>query len=164
MRRYRREFSEVLSSSGSNMTKSRFLRLFLLSMLLIAVVLPTQSYVLYQNSVYPLVSYSWRLVHGSDWNRVYLVPAGGVVIFDRWAEIAVGFVVFPFFGLGQEAQKMYRKGLLSMGFGRWFPSLQHEPPARAQQGSIANSHAASLSSRARLLFHRKQSRGSLFSL
>ncbi len=164
MRRYRRDFSEVLSSSNSNLTKSRFLRLFLLSMTLIAIMLPTQSYVLYQNSIVPLIPYSWDLVHGPGWNQIFLVPAGGVALFDRWAQIAVGFAVFPFFGLGQDAQKLYRQGLLKMGFGRLFPCLHREPFNTAQQSSPNNSHAGSFSSRARLFFHRKQSRGSLFSL
>jgi len=85
MHRYRRDFSEILSSSNSNMTKSRFLRLFLLSMTLIAIMLPTQSYVLYRNSIVPLVPYSWESIHGPGWSEIFLVPAGGVVIFDRWA-------------------------------------------------------------------------------
>lgn len=164
MRKYRRDFSEVLSSSNSNMTKSRFLRLFLLAMTLIAIMLPTQSYVLYRNCVVPLIPYSWDLVHGPGWNQIFLVPAGGVVLFDRWAQIALGFAVFPFFGLGQDAQKLYRQGLLKMGFGRLFPRLHRESFAGTQQVSLATNHAGSFSSRARLFFHRKQSVGSLFSL
>lgn len=164
MRRYRREFSEILSSSSSNMTKSRFLRLFLLSMTLIAIMLPTQSYVLYQNSIVPLVPYSWDSIHGPGWSEIFLVPAGGVVIFDRWAQIAVGFAVFPFFGLGRDAQKLYRRGLLRLGFGRLFPSLHRESFTSAQQDSSTDNHARSFSSRTRLFFHKKQSSGSLFSM
>lgn len=146
------------------MTKSRFLRLFFLSMTLIAILVPTQAYILYQNSVVPLIPYSWESIHGRGWDTVYIMPTKGVVIFDRWVQIAAGFALFPFFGLGQDAKKLYRKGLLKIGLGRVFPSLHHELSPRNQQGSLINDREGSFSSRARLFFHKKQSQKSSFSL
>ena len=161
MHRYRKDFSDVLSSSNSNLTKSRFLRLFILSMALIIVVLPTQCYVLYQNSVVGFLPYSWEAVHGPHWNDIELFPAGGTVLFDRWIQIAVGFALFPFFGLGQDAQTMYRKWLLKIGFGKVFPCLHRQTSASHRQGSSTSGHAHSLGSRTRLLFHKKHSEGSM---
>ena len=164
MRRYQKNFSAVLSSSNSNMTKSRFLRLFILSMTLIAVVLPTQCYVLYRNSAVPLLPYSWSAVHGPNWNDVALIPTGGRVVFDRWIEIAIGLALFPFFGLGQDAKVMYRKGLLKIGFGKAFPCLHYHPAVRPHQRCLTSERSGSFGSRSRLFFHKRQSEGSTLSL
>ena len=164
MRRYRKDFSEILGSANSNMTKSRFLRLFILSITLIAVVLPTQCYVLYENSIVALLPYSWDAVHGPDWQTIGFFPSYGTVLFDRWIEIAIGFALFPLFGLGNDAQKMYRKGLLKIGLGRIFPRLHYQTSPSPQNSSFRSSHTNSLGSRARLLFHKQQSEGSRFSL
>ena len=164
MRRYRKDFSEVLGSSNSNMTKSRFLRLFILSMTLIVAVLPTQYYVLYRNSAEYMLPYSWELVHGPGWSHPVFFPSFGTVSFDRWIQIAAGFALFPFFGLGRDAQSMYRKALLKMGFGKMFPRLYHQSPATTLSSSSTSSRGTSFGSRARLFFHRKPTRGSFFSL
>ena len=164
MRRYRRAFSEVLGSSNSNMTKSRFLRLFILSMALIIAVFPTQYYVLYRNSIVPLLPYSWDDVHGLDWNDIALIPTDGTVIFDRWIQIGIGFAIFPCFGLGQDAQKMYREALLKIGFGKIFPCLYRHPPLRPPRQSLASGLSSSLGTRARMFFHKRLSEGSMFSL
>ena len=164
MRKYRRDFCEVLGSSNSNMTKSRFLRLFILSMTLIVAVLPTQFYVLYRNSTIPLLPYSWSAIHGPEWWKIGLFPSFGTVIFDRWIQIGIGFAIFPFFGLGQDAQKMYRKALLKIGLGRIFPGLHRRFSTSPRQGSSTNNHSRSFGSRARLFFHKRSSEGSMFSL
>ena len=163
MRKYRKDFSEVLSSSNSNMTRSRFLRLFILSMVLLAIVFPLDIYILYRNASFPLLPYSWVAVHGPDWNTIDLIPTGGIIPFDRWIMIAVGFTVFPFFGLGHDAMIMYRRWLLKMGFGKIFPCLCRESSSRHSANSPTSSHANSVGSRVRLLFHKKQSGGTLFS-
>jgi len=156
MHKYRKEFSEVLSSSNSNLTKSRFMRLFWLSILLILVVLPVQYYVLVVNVSHPFVKYSWNEVH-ADWGNISSIPTNGAVIFDVWIQIAVGFAVFFFFGLGQDARNMYSKWLLKIGLGRVFPSLGRrshpEQPA----------HSSSTSS-TRALFSKRWSRSSFLSL
>ena len=55
-----------------------------------------------------------------------MVPAFGVVSFDRWIQAGAGFLVFFFFGMGRDAMKGYREGLLMVGLGRVFPSLKGE--------------------------------------
>ena len=134
MHRYRRSFSEVLISSNSNQTKARFLRLFLISIVLIMVVFPAEVYVLYVNSVVPMRPYSWSDVHGPTWWDIVLVPSGGAILFDRWMQIGAGLALFIFFGLGQDAKAMYRRWLLKIGLGRCFPCLWSRA-AIQQQGS-----------------------------
>ena len=73
-----------------------------------------------------------------------LVPTGGSVYYDRWIQIALGFGVFIFFGLGHDAQAQYRKWLLKAGFGRVFPGLYRQPsrgailPTSSQTGSFGS--------------------------
>lgn len=115
MRKYRRDFSSILSASNSNLTESRFLRVFLLSSLLVLIFLPLQTYVLYQNLSRPLLPYSWDLVHErSSWMDIIMVPQHGVVPLDRWITIILGLLLFVFFGLGSDATKMYRKWWLKL--------------------------------------------------
>ena len=164
MHKYRKDFASVLSASNSNMTKSRFLRLFILSLILIVIMLPTQLLVLFKNVTLPMSNpYSWSDVHGDEWNSVVLIPTGGSVRFDRWPQLAVGFLLFPFFGLGQDAQKMYRNGLLKIGVGRFFPCL-HRERSSPQQDSLATGDTETRSSKARLIFQKKISQASFLSL
>lgn len=158
MRRYRKEFAAILSASSSGLTRSRFLRLFSMSLTLIVLGLPVQFYVLYQNTRFPLVPYSWNRIHGPGWWDIILIPTEGSVTFDRWIQLAVGFTVFVFFGLGHDMKKMYRKWLLACGLGKVFPSFGRPTQQTVCQGP--NSQTDSYSSRAQTFFKRKFSRGS----
>jgi pheromone a factor receptor len=124
--KYSSEFDILLASSGSNMNKFRFLKLFWLSFILLLVVLPLQIYVLYFNisTNLPWLPFSWDAIHGSQWNTIIPVATGGTVVFpDHWVTIVASFVLFLFYGLGNDAIKLYRSWLLRVGVGRLFPSL-----------------------------------------
>lgn len=163
MRRYRKNFSEILASSNSNLTRNRFLRLFLLSMTLIVIFIPLQLYVLFVNSVDPpLLPYSWSLVHSPQWGDIILIPTSGKVNFDRWIQIAIGFGVFIFFGFGQDAQTMYRKWLLKAGLGRIFPGLHRQPSRRAILPTSRQTN--SFGSRTRIFFKDRLFRISMLSM
>ena len=136
MHRYRKTFSEVLLSANSNQTKSRFLRLFRISIVLILVVFPAEVYVLYKNSAVPMGPYRWSDVHGPTWWDIILVPSGGTVLFDRWMQIGAGLVLFIFFGLGQDAKAMYRRWLVKIGLGRLFPCLRSRAAIQQQDSSM----------------------------
>ncbi len=141
MHRYRKNFSEVLVSANSNQTKARFLRLFWISIVLIMVVFPAEVYVLYENSVVPMGSYSWSNVHGPNWWDIILVPSGGAVLFDRWMQIGAGLALFIFFGLGQDAKAMYRRWLVKIGLGRCFPCLRSRAAIQQQDCSTTTSQS-----------------------
>lgn len=162
MRRYRKNFSEILESSSSNLTKSRFLRLFLLSMVLLVIFIPLQFYVLFRNSVEPpLIPYSWDQTHGPQWQDIMLIPTGGKVYYDRWFQLALGFGVFIFFGFGHDAQTMYRKWLLKAGLGQVFPCLHRQPTRRGILPT--KSQTNSFNSKTRLFFKDRLFRTSTFS-
>ncbi|KAI9826654.1 MAG: a-factor receptor [Thelocarpon impressellum] len=155
LRKYRKQFSQILSSSNSGLNKSRFLRLFLISVVLLAVLLPLQFYILKLNLSYPRHSYSWSKVHGPGWGDIIKVPTGGQVAFDRWIRVACGFLLFAFFGVGRDAVEMYRKWLVACGFANIFPSLTE--PRRGQRlpsGSSCGTFG-SLGSRAKLMLRKR---------
>lgn len=122
--RYRRDFSSILSASSSSLTKSRFLRLFLMSMVLVLVALPLQIYGLIENvSHYEFSPYSWTRVH-AHWGNIILIPTFGQVTGDHWVQVSVGFAVFLFFGLGKDAMKLYRGWLFATGCSNIWSRLQ----------------------------------------
>ena len=88
-----------------------------------------------------------------------MVPTGGVVQFDRWIRIALGFTVFFCFGLGQDAIAMYRDWLLKCGLGKIFPKLRRQQQTSRTPGRNLDSRTESFSSKARLFFERKFSSG-----
>ncbi|CAI6333390.1 unnamed protein product [Periconia digitata] len=119
--RYRREFHRLIAAR--NTSKSRFIRLFLLSVIILIVVLPYYTYILCDLSKLATVGFDWDRVHGSDWNSVVKVPSHGRLRMDRWAEIILGYVLFLLFGTGTDAHNSYKRMLVSMGLGRVFPRL-----------------------------------------
>jgi pheromone a factor receptor len=159
MHKYRQEFSAIISSTGSNLTASRFKRLFFMSATLILIVLPVQFYVLSQNTSYPFIRYDWNAIHGLSWQNIIMVPTGGVVYYDRWVHIAIGFGMFFFFGLGADAVKMYRGWLLACGVDKIFPGLHRQTPT-LRKVSTTSSTRALFASRARRFFTKPASGGS----
>jgi len=159
LHKYRREFADILSSSGSNLTKSRFMRLFLIALIFIIVCLPVQLYVFYRNCAVPHLPYSWDLVHSPEWWHIFMVPTDGMVPFDRWIWLGCGFLVFFFFGLGKDATKMYRRWLIKLGFGRIFPTLKEHVGASTTPYS-RDSRFGSFKSTVKVLFCRTRSRQS----
>lgn len=131
------------------------MRLFGMAFTLILVIFPVECFVLYKNAANNLSPYSWSRIHGLDAWAVTMVPTKGSVSFDRWIQIGAGIFVFIFFGMGQDAMKGYKKGLLMMGLGRVFPSLASDRAASTPIGS-----QTSYSSRARLFMAKKTSFGS----
>lgn len=118
---YRREFHSLISAR--NTTESRFMRLFTMALVTSVVLLPYSFFVLYQLSTTIVEDYSWSKVHGDDWNSVVKVPAYGAARWDRWGEVATGYVMFLCFGTGADANNTYKRIFTSIGLGKLFPSL-----------------------------------------
>ncbi|PWW70796.1 fungal pheromone STE3G-protein-coupled receptor, partial [Tuber magnatum] len=116
--RYRQQFADILRSSNSGLTTSRFVRLFVLSLVLVVVNLPLTFYVFYRNLNRPWIIYNWDLVHGNDWSYILRIPSYDVVQFDRWISVGAGYILFFVFGMGSDALKMYRGWLDAIGLGK----------------------------------------------
>ncbi|PGH18279.1 hypothetical protein AJ79_00618 [Helicocarpus griseus UAMH5409] len=153
--KYRQQFSCIISLS-SKTSKSRFIRLLALSLLMLLGSFPAQLYVFYSNITLsqPWIAYSWEGVHGSDWGNIEKVPMNGVVYYDRWIQVTCGFLLFAFFGFGKDATLMYRGFLIRIGLGRFFPSLEH-PHISTKASDSAR--FGSYGSRAKMLLTRGKS-------
>ncbi|KAI9807346.1 MAG: a-factor receptor [Piccolia ochrophora] len=158
--KYRKQFTEILSSSNSHLNKSRFLRLFLIAIIMLLVFLPTQLYLFFLNVSYPRHPYDWDTIHGEMWHDIILVPTGGRVAFDRWIRVVAGFVLFFFFGMGRDAKNMYRNWLLGLGLGKVFPSAFQATSSTST--STTESKIGAFSSRARMLFRKGSNRTTTF--
>ena len=157
IRIYRKNFAAILSSTSSGLTKSRFLRLFIYALILLLAYLPVQFYVLYTRLQYGLYPYDWDRVHGPEWQTIGLVPMNGIVEFDVWIQISLGFTVFFCFGVGQDAMATYRSWLLKCGFGHIFPRLRRDNQAPTGAVPTTPNSPSSFGSKAHLFFKHKLS-------
>ena len=156
LHRYRRNFTSLLAHSNTN--RSRFVRLFAICIVWLAVSIPLEIYAISKTVAVPHVPFSWASVHDpAKWNTIEKIPSGGRAIFTRYVWLGSAVMVFLFFGFGRDASRMYAKGLRGMGLGRCLPFLndhhQRTPARTASHTGTMNS----VSSKARLLFGRKGS-------
>lgn len=129
LRIYRQTISSILEQSRT--TRSRFLRLFILSVLLVVVFVPVQIYVMYTNRPQTNWGYSWSRNHEpAVWSHNWLFPSGGELLVDTWLHLTLGALVFIFLGVGRDAKAMYRSWLLALGFDRLFSGLRHSRRSR----------------------------------
>ncbi|KAI2672737.1 hypothetical protein DTO027I6_3983 [Penicillium roqueforti] len=161
--KYRSDFANILRASSSNLSKSRFLRLFFLALSMLVCILPLQGYVVYADIILslPWHSYSWSRIHNGEWNTITKVPIDGTVFFDRWTPVASGFMIFIFFGFGRDATRMYRTVFWYLGLGYCFPSIEpptdtHNSGPSAAHASTATTLVGSIGSRAKSMFSRQK--------
>lgn len=119
---YRREFSRILAAR--NTTKSRFLRLFIICMIIIVVYMPYSIWLIV--SVWPLYmqyDFDWNFIHGPRSKTILKIASGGDVPVDKWGQVATAYFIFIALGTGNDSYNLYKKILLSFGLGKYFPSL-----------------------------------------
>lgn len=97
-----------------------------MSSTLILILLPIQIYTFLRNLDYGIIGYSFAAEHQADWGYIQIIPSGGQVIFDRWIRVVASYLVFLFFGLGDDALRMYRLWLRKIGLGKIFPSINSD--------------------------------------
>ncbi|KAF2272753.1 STE3-domain-containing protein [Westerdykella ornata] len=144
--RYRREFITILSAQ--NTTKSRFIRLFVMSAIVILASLPYTIWItwLFVRNVND--SYSWSKTHAPDWNQPVLIPTKGEVRLDKWGQIATGYVAFLVYGTGNDAYNTYKRALCFFGLGKIFPSLYEESNSSSSPSSSFRSWCSTHGSKA----------------
>ncbi|KAJ6034838.1 uncharacterized protein N7446_009593 [Penicillium canescens] len=166
--KYRSDFASIVRASSSNLSKSRFLRLFFLALSMLICILPLQAYVVYADIhlSFPWHPYSWNRIHNGNWSTINKVATYGVVFFDRWTPVASGFMIFIFFGFGRDAARMYRTTCWYLGLGYCFPSITAPADSNATplhphtNGHVSTSTTLveTISSKARSFFSRPKSR------
>jgi pheromone a factor receptor len=155
---YRRDVVSMLTHHNTN--TSRFLRLYLLCAICIMGIFPLEIYIDYLAISAGLLKFDWAQTHDPtqyDWNSIVLIPSGGVILFDRYIWLAGGLLIFPTFGFGREATKMYREMLIKVELARFFPALLQTSQTGASttdgsSGSWMSSMTSSMSSKVRLIF------------
>jgi pheromone a factor receptor len=135
LHKYRSSFNSLLASS--NTTRGRFFRLFATASILILGITPVQIYIIvtqYPRQNYP---FNFRELHDpKTWNTSVVLPS--TVLYDRWINLACGFLIFFFFGMGRDAKGMYREWLVKVGMGRLFPVLLVDSRESSQRGVSTN--------------------------
>ena len=110
LRRHRKQMSSILPNAPGA-TKSRFMRLFAMALTLLVAYGPMAILAFCKNTIVPQHDYSWSHVHPTDWSKRIVIMQTGGVGFDRGTQIGTGYVFFLFFGLGQEANQVYKSWL-----------------------------------------------------
>jgi hypothetical protein len=154
LHRYRRNFTSLLAHSNTN--RSRFVRLFAICIVWLAISIPLEIYVISRQTSVKHHAFNWASVHDpANWNTIEMIPSGGRVVFTRYVWLGNAIMVFLFFGFGRDASRNYAKGLRAMGLGKCLPFLddQRTPGRTTSHTGTVNS----VSSKARLLFSRKGS-------
>ncbi|OBT61629.1 hypothetical protein VE03_08839 [Pseudogymnoascus sp. 23342-1-I1] len=124
LHRHRSSISTILGTHSLN--PSRFLRLFILSLLLLFLYLPLNIFFFYTNVAQHREPYSWHRVHPPSWGLVPYLPAMGIFTFDRYVPVVMAVFVFAFFGTGTEARRIYAAIGIAVGLGSCFPRLLQE--------------------------------------
>nr|AIV43898.1 pheromone a factor receptor [Morchella sp. Mes-21] len=122
VRNYQKKFSEDVNSSISGASKSRFMRLFIISTFMVSINFPIVLYIFYHNLKYPMIPYSWHLVHTQGWGYIPYIKNDSIQ-FDHWIPAFAGIVCFIFFGTGREATQIYKRWFEAVGLGAYFPDL-----------------------------------------
>ncbi|KAF1947128.1 STE3-domain-containing protein [Clathrospora elynae] len=134
--RYRLEFHCLLLARKS--TSSRFIRLFILSMIVILLYLPYSIYLLVELSLMATNAYSWSQVHDpAKFNTIIKIPVFGQVSFEKWVQVGTGYIIFLLFGTGSDAHNLYKKMLVSVGAGQVWPSLYIESAGASASASAS---------------------------
>ncbi|CAD0099086.1 unnamed protein product [Aureobasidium mustum] len=138
LHKYRSSFDSILASS--NTTRSRFFRLFAVSSILILGITPVQIYIIVTQYPHQTLPFNFSTVHNpTTWNSSIVMPSS--VLYDRWLNLACGFLVFLFFGLGEDAKNMYREWLLKVGLGRVFPVLEAKSGEGSRRGEASTDNS-----------------------
>lgn len=149
--RYRREFHRLVAAR--NTTKSRFVRLFLICVVIILLCLPYNLYLLLKLLPEIKDPYDWNTVHGPNFDSILMIPVFGQVPADKWGQVASGYVIFLIFGTGTDAYNTYRTMLLALGFGKVFPILFKVRENGTSKPSIAlRTWSSGMGNKARSLF------------
>lgn len=151
LKRYRSQFNDIIRAANSSINRSRFVRLFSLSLVMISALVPVQIYVMYMQvkTNIPWHPYSWDAIHGNSWRQIVKIPTGGKVYFDRWIPVVAGLLSFFFFGCGKDASRIYRSVLRPFGLDGLFGSLQSTAPSTGNANTPHNS--GSTGSRSQLI-------------
>jgi pheromone a factor receptor len=99
--------NEIASALGLPVTAtashSRFTRLSNLALTLFLLYFPLGLYSLLLSWLGPRHPFSWDFIHPPHWkDSIYKISGAPFIPIDRWLHVAVGYLCFAFFGVGNE--------------------------------------------------------------
>ncbi|PSN71205.1 STE3-domain-containing protein [Corynespora cassiicola Philippines] len=162
LHRYRSEFGRLVAANNS--TTSRFLRLMIMALIIIIACTSYSLFIFYRFASDLASTYDWDVVHGPRWNTYIQVPSNGSVSYDRWGHVIIGYLAFIVLGTGSDALYTYRKMLIWVGLGNWFPRLyngRETSSPTSSTRSFARSFYSNVSEKAKGIFWRKSSMASI---
>ncbi|PVH82248.1 fungal pheromone STE3G-protein-coupled receptor, partial [Cadophora sp. DSE1049] len=125
--RHRKTISAALTSTGSGLAPRKFIKLVLISVLLIVIYLPIQTLFVFYAIPSKFVPYSWSRVHNpATWPLILFLHTGmqPSLQWAGWAGVASSAFMFAFFGFNDDAVDTYRAALVKCGAGKIWPSLK----------------------------------------
>jgi hypothetical protein len=156
LHRYRRNFTSLLAHSNTN--RSRFVRLFAICIVWLAISVPLEIYVISRVAAVKHVPFKWADVHNAaNWSTIDMIPSGGRVDVARYVWLGAAVMVFLIFGFGRDASRNYAKGLRALGLARCLPFLNNDRLAATPRATVHAGTMNSVSSKARIMFGRKGS-------
>ena len=110
--KHRRQMSAALAGTPG-VTTSRLYRIFGFASALLAIYCPLSILAFANNERIARHKFSWSFIHPPDWSERIFALSNSVlgdqnISFDRWGQVATAYVSFAFFGLGQDAARMYK--------------------------------------------------------
>jgi pheromone a factor receptor len=117
-----------------------------MAVIVLLLYMPLLCYFFYIDWPAPFYPYSFKRVHGPLWNVALFLHIDDYPEFQylNWSPVALGFLIFFFYGVTTEAINRYREGLLKLGLGHLWPVLK-EPyvPSRSKTGSTFSTSRSS---------------------
>lgn len=110
------------------MEPKKFLTLVCICLSLVFAYTPVQALFYYQNCPRGLLPYSWSRIHDPvTWNEIiyYHVSDNKFLQYMPWSSIVWNFTFVLFFGLTDDAFKVYRGMMIKYGLGKIFPRLNN---------------------------------------
>ncbi|PWN45810.1 STE3-domain-containing protein [Ceraceosorus guamensis] len=140
----RSQLSSVLQSSGTGISKDKYIRLMLLAFIEVVISFPLAVYVLAANLLYvELQPYpSWDYVH-DNWGAVGYVtteeiPYANVVSLEigRWLGVLAAGIFFAFFGLTADTRRQYASWIRAISGGRLCKRRNSDAPLPGRIASL----------------------------
>ncbi|KAH8663646.1 pheromone A receptor-domain-containing protein [Tricladium varicosporioides] len=126
--RYRQNIGNTLASSGSGMSSKYFVKLSILSIAVVMIYVPLNGYFAYLNKPNPYhLHFDYKTVHNPlVWDPIlyFTTSISPNIQYNMWTTIIYQYIIFIFFGLNNESINTYRKWLVALGFGHYFPTLK----------------------------------------
>ncbi|KAL5326467.1 hypothetical protein ACEPPN_004152 [Leptodophora sp. 'Broadleaf-Isolate-01'] len=139
--RHRRSISAALTTTGSGLAPRKFIKLVLISLLLIIIYLPVQTVFVFYAIPHTLVPYSWSRIHNpATWSPILFIHTGTQpsLQWTGWAGVAMSAMMFAFFGFNDDAVDTYRGILVRCGAGRVWPRLKMSREQRRASETMVN--------------------------